>query len=72
MCYDSLADAINNAPDDSTIIMLDNHTITESNIIYVNKNITLDLNGKTISKATTGTDYILQVNNNKTLTIVDN
>lgn len=71
--YDSLQEAINkiNPKVDSTsLVLLDNITLTEP--VDVKYNITLDLNGKTITNATGYTaDYLLGVMRGKTLVVED-
>lgn len=71
--YDSLQEAINkiNPKVDSTsLVLLDNITLTAP--IDVEHNITLNLNGKTITNATGYTaDYLLGVKRGKTLVVED-
>ncbi len=61
--YETLEEAITNAPDGSTIKLLANYTI--KNNLTIGKNITIDLNGNTLT--VNGSIYI----NGKTLTIKD-
>lgn len=71
--YDSLQEAINkinHKVDSTSLVLLDNITLTEP--VDVKYNITLDLNGKTITNATGYTaDYLLGVMRGKTLVVED-
>lgn len=69
--YSTLTAAINAANDNDTVTLLDN--ITESVTIAKDKNITLDLNGKTLTNnaATDTTDIMGTISNYGTLTIKD-
>ena len=67
ICYSKLVTAINSAQDNSTIKLLAD-VITPTLTYYIeNKNLTLDLNGKTLSGS--GYDGTLFVGSNATLTI---
>ena len=71
-CFDSLAAAISDAANWSIITMLSDYEITSAPRINITKELTLDLNGKTISKNVGGsTEYIFAVNQNAKLTIKD-
>lgn len=67
----SLSDAISSAVDGDVITLLKDVEITTSPIIPINANVTLDLNGKIISKNVMRTEYIFQVKPWKKLTIKD-
>ena len=56
--YDTLADAINEAAEGQTVTLLQD--IAVSDVIEINKNLTLDLNGKTVTNNVTG-DRIFHV-----------
>ena len=67
--YQTLQDAVTAATDENTIVVIaDNVTLTETLTIASNKNITLDLNGKTITE---GSNHILVSGENAVLTIKD-
>lgn len=72
--FASLEDAINNSPDGSTLKLSDNLELTKT--IEVSKNLTIDLNGKEIKKATgegstfTG-DSLIKIKGSDNLTIND-
>ena len=74
-CYASLQAAIDAAPAGATVTLLDNVALTDG--IEIDKTITLDLNGKTISKASNGwagdvsVDYLVAVKRGGNLTIED-
>lgn len=68
--YESLAEAVEAAQNDETITLLAN--TTENVIIPTGKNITLDLNGKTLSGGSVATnDKKAAIVNNGTITIQD-
>ncbi len=73
--YTTLQDAIDAAPAGATVTLLDNVALTDG--IEIDKTITLDLNGKTISKASNGwagdvsVDYLVAVKRGGNLTIED-
>ena len=69
--YIGLASAIADAEDGATIVLLGDETISET--IKVNANITLDLNGKTITGTdnATGSFALIEIQPGKELTIND-
>lgn len=73
--YSSLEEAIKEAAGGATVTLLDNVALTDG--IEIDKTITLDLNGKTISKASDGwtggtdVDYLVAVKRGGNLTIED-
>ena len=66
-----LKDAVNDAIDNDTIVMENNYSFTDNSKIVISKDLTLDLSGYTIEKTYIDTQYLLDVNANKTLTIND-
>lgn len=71
-CYTTLEAAISAANSGDEIIMQSGYDITQIAKITITKNLTIDLNGKSITKSVEGTtEYIFQVNWGKTLTIKD-
>lgn len=71
--YESLADAIELAKNGNTITLIRNTVVEESVVILADKEIIIDLNGKTISQKkakTTDTAYAM-IENKGTLTIKD-
>lgn len=76
--YTSLAAAISAVPTDgtaTTITMLDNETVADGTTLTIpaNKNIVLDLNGKTITgSSTTSSSNFYFITNKGTLEITDN
>ena len=67
--YTTLKDAIANAEAGATITVLLNTGIGSNN--QINKNLTLDLNGCTVTVTTTGTQNAFEVTNGATFTIKD-
>ena len=70
--YNELKDAIENS-DEATIVLSDNITVTEDPGLNITsgKNITLDLNGYTISMESTAAKTSYLINNNGSLTVKD-
>lgn len=69
-CY-TLEEAINAATDGATITLIDSVDLTETVTVPAVANITLDLNGKTISMADASSAAMCAIKNNGTLTITD-
>ena len=63
--YSSIAEAIESISNTATIKLLDNIELTDELVIQSNQNITLDLNGKTLTSTAINT-----INNQGTLTII--
>lgn len=68
--YTSLADAFNAAANKATITVVADTSIIGENVILSGKNVTLDLNGKTVTADNSNTGNI-QVKNKATLTLKD-
>ncbi len=68
--YTSLADAFNAAANKATITVVADTSIIGENVILSGKNVTLDLNGKTVTADNSNTGNI-QVNSKATLTLKD-
>jgi hypothetical protein len=69
--YKSLADAIEHAKNGNTITLIKNTVVEESVVIPADKEIVLDLNGKTISQENAQTATYAMIENKGTLTIKD-
>ena len=69
--YSTLQAAINAAEDGDTVTVLDNIKLTETVTIAKDDEITLDLNGKTISGSFSKKSATSVITNNGTLTVVD-
>lgn len=69
--YDTVADAVNAAAAGQTIKLLNNIEPAESITIVSGKEITIDLNGKTISQSKAQTGAYSMIENNGNLTITD-
>ena len=69
--FESLADAIELAKNGDTITLIRNTVVEESVVIPADKEIVLDLNGKTISQEKAQTTAYAMIENKGTLTIKD-